>query len=148
MERYQLLSTLKIWRSPVGRKIILESFVGRIEYLSSLVAVMAHGARSCLTLRVTPWRALKETIQKVKIMKAKMSSTTAGTMVLGALKEFVTNERYFRYSSVGMEYSHLTDKGKEELDKMLEVNLALLRDSLQYEEEENAKKLMLTILKS
>jgi hypothetical protein len=127
---------------------MLDSFVGRIEFLSNLVAVMVHGVRSCLTLKVTPWRALKETSQKVKIMKAKMSTKIASTMLLGALKEFVTNEKYFRYSSVGMEYSYLTDTGKEELDKMLAVNLALLRDSIEYDQEESAKKLMIDILKS
>jgi len=76
-----------------------------------------------------------------------MNSRLAGTMVLGALKEFVTNERYFRYSSIGMEYSYLTDTGKEELLNMLNLNLTLLRDSLEYDKEENAKEAIMENLK-
>lgn len=135
-------------RFPLGRKIMLESFVGKIEFMWNLLAVMGHGVSKCLTLRVSPLGALREVISKVKTMKAKMNPSLAGTMVVGALKEFVKNERYFRYSSVGMEYSHLTDIGKEELMKILNVNLALLRDSIEYEIEEQAKELMIKSLSS
>ena len=80
-------------------------------------------------------------------MKSKMSANTASIIVIGALKEFVTDERYFKHSSFGMEYSCLTTVGKEELHKILEVNLSLLRDSIEYDLEENAKKLIMDNLK-
>ena len=76
-----------------------------------------------------------------------MGTNTASTIIIGTLKEFVTNERYFKYSSVGMEYSYITDVGKEELHKILAVNLSLLRDSIEYNLEEDAKKLMMENLK-
>lgn len=132
----------------MGRKIMLDYFAGKIEYMSNLAVVVAHGVRSCLTLKATPWHALKETTREIKIMKAKMNSKLASTMVLGALKEFVTNERYYSYSKVGMEYSYLTDTGKEELARILEVNLSLLRDSLEYDAEQHAKRMMMESLSS
>lgn len=76
-----------------------------------------------------------------------MGSKAAGVIVLGTLKEFVKNDGYFRYSSVGMEYSHLTDLGKERLAEIMEMNLALLRDSIEVDAEEYAKELMIKNLK-
>lgn len=77
-----------------------------------------------------------------------MGSKTAEVVVLGTLKEFVKNERYFRYSKVGMEYSNLTDLGKERLIELMSLNLALLRDSIEYDIEDHARELMMDNLKA
>lgn len=81
-------------------------------------------------------------------MKSQMSVNTAKSILLGSLIEFVSDPRYYRYSEVGMEYSTITAVGKTELKKIMELNLCLLRDSVENDRVDFAKELMLTGLKS
>jgi hypothetical protein len=147
MEGYLLSLIQKIQFHLTNRKTMLGSFVGKIVFISNLVAVLARGVWQLLTLKAGLSDVRKEITWKVKYMKSKMGSNAAGLIILGALKEFVRHEGYFRYSSVGMEYSHLTDLGKERLNEIMEMNLALLRDSMEVDIREQAKELMMAELK-
>ena len=80
-------------------------------------------------------------------MKSRMSSSTAKSILVGSLREFVSNPIYYRYSSVGMEYCEITDAGEPELKKIMELNLSLLRHSIENDREESAKELMMEQLK-
>ena len=40
--------------------------------------------------------------------------------VYGALKEFIKNEKFWRSSPVGREYSHLTEQGREVIADMMQ----------------------------
>lgn len=76
-----------------------------------------------------------------------MTTDTAKSVLIGSLKEFVSNPVYYRYSSVGMEYSEITAAGEPELRKIMELNLCLLRDSMENDRIESAKELMIEQLK-
>lgn len=76
-----------------------------------------------------------------------MSANTANAILVGSLKEFVSNPLFYRYSPVGMEYSELTSAGEEELKKIMALNLSLLRDSMERDVAEAAKDYVMNELK-
>lgn len=76
-----------------------------------------------------------------------MGSSSAATILVGSLKEFVSNPDFYRYSRVGMEYSELTSLGEAELKKIMALNLSLLRDSMERDTEEAAKEYVMSELK-
>jgi len=50
----------------------------------------------------------------------KLAQSADKDKVYGALKEFTKNERLWRSSPVGREYSHLTDEGREVIANMMQ----------------------------
>jgi hypothetical protein len=50
----------------------------------------------------------------------KLAQSADKDKVYGALKEFTKNERLWRSSPVGREYSHLTDEGREVIADMMQ----------------------------
>jgi hypothetical protein len=80
-------------------------------------------------------------------MKSQMSSSTANAILVGSLKEFVSNPKFYKYSSVGMEYSEITSVGEAELKKIMALNLSLLRDSMERDIAEAAKEYVMSELK-
>lgn len=124
-----------------------EYFAGRAEFLWNSIMAVIHGVFRCLTLKDSPSDALRKAKWRVKFMKSRMSTNTAKSILIGSLKEFVSNPIYYRYSHVGMEYSEITESGQSELKKIMELNLSLLRDSMENDREESAKELMMEQLK-
>lgn len=80
-------------------------------------------------------------------MKSQMSANTAKSILIGSLIEFVSDPRYYRYSEVGMEYSTITAVGETELKKIMELNLCLLRDSVENDRMDFAKEQMMDALR-
>lgn len=76
-----------------------------------------------------------------------MCASTANAILVGSLKEFVSNPLFYRYSHVGMEYSEITSVGEAELKKIMALNLSLLRDSMQRDLEDAAKEYVMAELK-
>jgi hypothetical protein len=140
----QILKTYLVMRR---LKKTPEYFAGRAEFLWNSIMAVIHGVFRCLTLKDNPSDALRKAKWRVKFMKSKMSSSTAKSILVGSLKEFVSNPVYYRYSHVGMEYSEITEAGSSELKKIMELNLSLLRDSMEWDRTESAKDLMMEQLK-
>ena len=53
--------------------------------------------------------------------------------VYAGLFEIIKNDKYYRYSKVGIDYCHLTEKGKEEVIKWIDT-LAPHMIKLEYDE--------------
>lgn len=69
------------------------------------------------------------------------------TMIIGSLKEFVRTKDFYRTSTVGVEYCHVTDEGKDAINAMFKNYLGLLHQALAKEEIEIAKQHMMDTLK-
>ena len=139
----QILKTYLIMRR---LKKTPEYFAGRAGFLWNSIMAVIHGVFRCLTLKDSPSGALRKAKWRVKFMKSQMSSNTAKAVLVGSLKEFVSNPKYYRYSSVGMEYSEITPAGEPELKKIMDLNLSLLRDSMENDRVEAARDLMISEL--
>ena len=67
--------------------------------------------------------------------------------VYGALKEFIKNEKFWRSSPVGREYSHLTDQGREVIADMMQDVLRTIDILERKALDQRAKEVTLEILK-
>ena len=67
--------------------------------------------------------------------------------VYGALKEFIKNEKFWRSSPVGREYSHLTDQGREVIADMMQDMLRTVDILERKALDQRAKEVTLEILK-
>ena len=76
-----------------------------------------------------------------------MKTRNIEKMLLGTIKEIVHDRDYFYYSTVGPEYCHLTDEGKEEVIKWVELMAPGMYKLEQEELDARAKKLVWDELK-
>ena len=67
--------------------------------------------------------------------------------VYGALKEFTRNPKFWRSSSVGREYSHYTDEGREVIADMMEDILRTIDELDRKATDQRAKELVVETLK-
>lgn len=68
-------------------------------------------------------------------------------MMVGSIKEILKDRNYFYYSSVGPEYCHLTDQGKQAIMDIMNVLGGRLAVAIEKEDIERSKKLVLDELK-
>jgi hypothetical protein len=67
----------------------------------------------------------------------------ATTIVMGALKELITNRKYAYISSSNFKYSNLEEPGKELIITLVESVLPLLAQARAEQTKDDAEKLML-----
>jgi hypothetical protein len=77
----------------------------------------------------------------------KLAQSADKDKVYGALKEFTKNERLWRSSSVGREYSHLTDEGREVIADMMQDILRTVDILERKAVDQRAKELVFETLK-
>ena len=68
-------------------------------------------------------------------------------MIVGSIKEILKDRNYFYYSSVGPEYCHLTDQGKNAIMDIMNVLGSRLAVAIEKEDIERSKQLVLNELK-
>jgi hypothetical protein len=69
-------------------------------------------------------------------------------LIYGGLSEITKNERYYYSSTVGPNYCHLTDQGKEALTEFMENMIRILRESETRELDYRAKQMVIDGLKT
>ena len=77
-----------------------------------------------------------------------MNKDAIKDMMFGGVTELVRNRRFYYYSSVGPQYSHWTEEGKQALVEYMEVMSYKMRQAEEAELEERAKQQTLNALKS
>lgn len=68
-------------------------------------------------------------------------------MIVGSIKEILKDRKYFYYSSIGAEYCHLTDDGKEAIINIMNVLGSRMAVAIEKEDIERSKQLVLNELK-
>ncbi|CAB4129274.1 hypothetical protein UFOVP112_372 [uncultured Caudovirales phage] len=68
-------------------------------------------------------------------------------MIVGSVKEIIKDRKYFYYSSIGAEYCHLTEDGKEAIMNIMNVLGSRMMVAIEKEDIERSKQLVLNELK-
>jgi hypothetical protein len=68
-------------------------------------------------------------------------------MIVGSIKEIIKDRQYFYYSTVGPDYCHLTDEGKDAIVDIVNILGSRLIKAEAEEDIERSKQLMLNELK-
>jgi hypothetical protein len=69
-------------------------------------------------------------------------------LMYGGISEMMQNSRYYYRSSVGRDYSHWTEAGKEAMEKFLSEMTTFIYEAEQQSLDARAKKMVLDTLKS
>lgn len=76
-----------------------------------------------------------------------MRSQDVEKMLVGSIKEIVKDRKYFYYSTIGPEYCHLTDEGKDAILDAVNLLASRMIVAIEKEDIERSKKLVLDELK-
>ena len=68
-------------------------------------------------------------------------------MITGTIRQMVKDNKYYYHSSVGADYSHFTDEGKEAVMRQVELLGGYLVDAIKNDDERRSKDLVLKELK-
>lgn len=69
-------------------------------------------------------------------------------LMYGAIEEMMKNSKYYYHSSIGANYSHWTDAGKENLQEFLNLMSYEVAKTRAAEDEQRSKDLVMKELKS
>ena len=75
-----------------------------------------------------------------------MRSKDAEKMIIGSIKELVKDRQYFYYSTVGPDYCHLTEEGKNAIIDMINVLGSRMLIAIEKEDIERSKQIVLSEL--
>ena len=68
-------------------------------------------------------------------------------MIIGSIKELLKDRQYFYHSTIGADYCHLTEEGREAVLDMINLLGPRLRMAMDQEDIERSKELVLKELK-
>ena len=68
-------------------------------------------------------------------------------MIIGSVKEILQDRQYFYYSTVGPDYCHLTEEGKDAIIDLVNILGSRLLVAMEQEDIERSKQLVLEQLK-
>jgi len=68
-------------------------------------------------------------------------------LVYGGLEELLNNSRYYYHSSVGRDYSHLTDLGRQAVGEFMDIMAYKIREARELDLDQRAKQQVLDSLK-
>ena len=68
-------------------------------------------------------------------------------MIIGSVKEILRDRQYFYYSTVGPDYCHLTEEGKDAIVDMVNILGSRMLVAIEQEDIERSKQLVLGQLK-
>lgn len=80
--------------------------------------------------------------------KSKMKKNAVKDLIFGGLQELSLNNRFYYHSSVGGNYSHWTQEGKEALLEFMKEMTPLMRAAEEQDLDHRAKEMVLKELKS
>ena len=76
-----------------------------------------------------------------------MEKAAIKDLIYGGLEELITNQRYYYYSTVGRDYSHLTEQGKEAIAEFMDLMAWKIKQANEKDLERRAKEQVLSALK-
>jgi hypothetical protein len=68
-------------------------------------------------------------------------------MIIGSVKEILKDRQYFYYSTVGPDYCHLTEEGKDAIIDVVNILGSRMLVAIEQEDIERSKQLVLDQLK-
>ena len=71
----------------------------------------------------------------------------AEKMIIGSIKEVIKDQQYFYYSTVGPDYCHLTEEGKDAIIDIINILGSRMLVAIEKEDIERSKELVLDQLK-
>lgn len=77
-----------------------------------------------------------------------MERNALQSLVYGGITELVRNKRYYYQSSIGPEYSHLTDEGKEAVLEFMNLMAGKIKETDEADLNQRAKDMVMKELKS
>lgn len=77
-----------------------------------------------------------------------MNKEAVKDMMFGGLHELIRNRKFYYYSSVGSQFSHWTDDGKQAVLEYMELMARKMREAEEVELNERAKEMTFSALKS
>lgn len=83
----------------------------------------------------------------LKLAQTTMDNDVLKTVTYAGLRELVFDRKYFYYSSVGTNYSHLTDEGERAILEYIKVMAPLMREAEEKALDQRAKDLVMKTLK-
>ena len=79
---------------------------------------------------------------------SKMQKSAIKDLVYGGLEEIMNNRNYFYHSSVGRDYSHLTEAGKQAVTEFVDLMAWKMKQAEDEDLDRRAKEQVLKELKS
>jgi hypothetical protein len=76
-----------------------------------------------------------------------MDKAAIKDIVFGGLEELINNSRYYYHSSVGRDYSHLTDIGRQAVGEFMDIMAYKIREANEQDLDQRAKQQVLDGLK-
>jgi hypothetical protein len=76
-----------------------------------------------------------------------MEKAAIKDLVYGGIEELINNSRYYYHSSVGRDYSRLTDQGKEAVLEFMDLMAWQVKKANELDLERRAKEQVLSALK-
>lgn len=77
-----------------------------------------------------------------------MNKEAVKDMMFGGVTELVRNRRFYYHSTVGAQYCHWTDEGKQAVVEYMEIMAHKMREAEEDELNERAKQMTFNALKS
>jgi hypothetical protein len=77
-----------------------------------------------------------------------MDKTAIKDIVYGGLEELLNNNRYYYHSSVGRDYSHFTDLGRQAVEEFMDIMAYKIREAREQDLDQRAKQQVLDGLKN
>jgi hypothetical protein len=81
------------------------------------------------------------------VKKSKMDKETVKDLTFGGISELMKNKHFYYFSSIGMEYCHWTETGKEALHAYMELMTYKFYEAEIVELDRRAKELVIKGLK-
>lgn len=82
------------------------------------------------------------------VRKFNMEKLVVKELLYGGLKEIITNQRFFYYSTIGSGFSHFTDEGLEAVQSYMQLIAHKILEAEQADLDYRAKELVLKQLKN
>lgn len=79
--------------------------------------------------------------------KSKMQKGAIKDLIYGGVEEILNNRNYYYHSSVGRDYSHLTDDGKVAIIEFMDLMAWKIKEANEADLERRAKQQVLDALK-
>ena len=76
-----------------------------------------------------------------------MEKSAIKDLIYGGLEELINNQKYYYHSTVGRDYSHLTDQGKEAIAEFMDLMAWKIKQANEKDLERRAKEQVLSALK-
>ena len=106
------------------------------------------GTKIARTCGVYASRDSSDSAALKKVKKSKMQKGAIKDLVYGGLEEIMNNRNYFYHSSVGRDYSHLTEAGKQAVVEFVDLMAWKMKQAEDEDLDRRAKEQVLKELKS